>query len=343
MELKIGTRKLDLYNNVSVALHYDSVASAFSFDFYFDPNNADHKAMFLPGSYSPVTIDHNGERLITGILLSPKFKSDSVRRGVTISGYSKTGVLEDCEIPTSSYPLQAIGLSLGNIAQRIIKPFGLNLVIDPSVSSNVNSVYKSTTADDKQTVKSYLCELAGQKHVMLSHDEMGNLLLTQAKITQQPIFDFTNGMPNVAMELNFDGQRMHSSITLQKQATKTGKGNAGQSSFSNPYVTSTFRPHVTRQTSGTDVDTALCARNMLSEELKGLTLTIDLDRWTLNNKVIRPNNIITVTNPDLYIYKKTKFFITSVELKGDNNAQVATLTCTLPEVYSSTTPKNIFL
>ena len=67
-----------------------------------------------------------------------------------------------------------------------------------------------------------------------------------------------------------------------------------------------------------------------------------MDRWDLNEKIIRPNKIITVQNPKLYLFKKTRFFIESVELTGNEKQTSAVLTCFLPEVYDSKTPKNIF-
>jgi len=341
MILKIGTRKLDLYNDVAISLQYDSVASSYQFRFYFDPENADHKAMFTPGSYAPVTIEHNGELLITGVLLEQTFKSGPVRELMSVSGYSKTGVLQDCEIPTSAYPLQANGLSLKQIAEKAIKPFGLKLLVDASVSKEAASVFNKSTCDDKQSVRSYLCELANQKHIIVSHDEKGNLLLTKEQTTQAPVYDFTTGVPWVKMSLTFAGQNMHSQISLLKQASKSGKGNAGQAVISNPYVTG-FRPTTKRQTSGRDVDTSLGVRNVLSKELKELVLTIELDRWVLNGKVIRPNTIVTAVCPDLHIYTKTRFFVATVDLMGDNVNQTAKLTCYVPEVYNSDTPKNIF-
>lgn len=349
MILKIGQRKLDLYNGVTVALQYDSVASGFSFDFYFEPENADHRAMFKPGAYHPVTIEHEGELLLTGTLLSPTFRSSAVRELMSVIGYSKTGVLEDCEIPPSAYPLQSNGLSLEQIAQKILKPFGLKLIVDGSVSSKAKAKYDISTASDGQSCKAYLAELAGQKHVMLTHDENGNLLLTQAKTSSAPVFDFTKGMPGVHMELSFDGQKMHSEITLIKQQTKGWKdgshkkGNAGQAAVKNPFVPAdVFRPRVNRQTSGKTVDTANASRNMLSEELQGIPVTIELDRWTLGGKLVRPNTIVTIMNPELYLFTKTRFFVASVVFHGDNNAETCTLTCVPPSVFSSETPVNFF-
>ena len=341
MILKIGNRSIDLYNTVNVTLSYDSVASAFSMSVFFDPNNADQKAMFKPGRYAEVTLDHEGEVLITGTLLIIKFASEAEYQLAQLSGYSKTGVLEDCEIPTSSYPLQSDKLSLKEIAEKVVKPFGLKVIIDPAVASKVSRPLPKSTASDSQSIKGYLSEIAGQKHVMVTHDQYGNLVLTEAKTTQSPIFDFTPGT-YLKASLDFDGQQMHNEVTIQKQATLKHKGNTGQASVKNPYC-NVFRPKTARQTSGEIVDTGNAARNMLSDELKAISVRIEVQGWKLGNKIIRPNNIVTIISPENYIYKKTRLFIQSVSFTGKSNGdETAVINCCLPEVFSTATPINIF-
>lgn len=340
MILKINNRKFDFFANVAVSLKYDSVASAFSFDAFFNPDNPDHKDLFKPAAFYRAVVEHNGQKLITGTLLSPVFRDSAKTQTVNITGYSLPGVLEDCEIPTSVYPLQSNGLSLKNIAEKIIKPFGIKLVVDASVSSRVDATYKISKAEHSQTVKSYLSELASQKKVMVTHDADGNLVFTEAKTKQTPLFDFTDGMPGFEYEHSFDGQSCHSEITILGQATAEG-ANARQGKITNPYC-SAFRPRVVQQSSGTDNDSPLAARNILSEELKVVKLKITLDRWELDGKLVMPNNIITVTNPRLYLYKKTNFFIESVDFTGTAESQTCVLNCVLPEVYNNQDPKNIY-
>jgi len=341
MILKLGNIKFDIYNGISVTLSYDSIASLFSASLFFDPSNALHKQIFRPLQYLPATIEHNGETLITGYALSHGFESGAIDTMVSISGSSITGVLEDCEIPVSAYPLQSNGLNLREIAEKVCGAFKLKAVVDPVVSDRVNQKYTSSIASDTDRAKEYLCELANQKNIIITHDEQGNVLLTEAKTKAAPIYDFSTGAPVVRASFPIDGQKMHSSISVVKQAAKSGKGNAGQAVVNNPYCPA-YRPKVMRQTSGGDVDTGKAARNVLSDELKAMPLTLELDRWELNGKIIRPNNIITIQDPKLFLYNKTKFFIEQVTFTGNEKEQKATLTCYLPEVYNNEVPKNIF-
>lgn len=340
MILKINNRIIQQFENLTVSLKYESVSSSFTFGLQFDPDNSIHKEILLPLQYYPVTIEHEGELLITGTMLSHSFKTNSKKQLVPISGYAKTGVLEDCPIPPECFPLQNNNLSLKYVADKILSKFGLQAVIDPAVADRANTAFKKLTANDGQTVVSYLAELASQKHIIVTHNEYGNVVFTEAKASQAPAFDFTNGMPGIEMDLIIDGQKMHSGIDMTRQKTKKSSL-GGKANVDNPYC-NIFRPRAKKQSAGDTVDTKLAAQNMLADELRSIALKIYIDRWNLTDKIIRNNCIVSVRNPELYLYEKTNFFVESVDYSGTVSQQVATLNCVLPEVYNNQPPKNIF-
>jgi prophage tail gpP-like protein len=307
----------------------------------YDPNNQQHVELAVIGHYHIATLEHNGQKLMTGFILSQGFKDRDKKQPATFSGYSLSGVLEDSSIPPDLYPLQFDGLSLREIANRLVSKFDFKVVVDPSVSSLMNQVYDVSTASEKQSIKSYLSELASQKNIVMSHDVDGNVLFTRAKTNQTPILNFDGGIPFTEMSLKFNGQAMHSDITVMKQAGSDG-GNAGQTTIKNPYVPFVFRPKVIIQNSGSDNDTAFAAQMALSQELKNLKLTIVTDRWEINGKIIMPNSIISVTNPKISLFNKTDWFVESVKLDGNEKRMIATLNCVLPEVYNGKTPRYIF-
>lgn len=339
---RIRQRQINFFNDFTLSLRHDAIGSTFSFGFYFNPENPEHKEVMCIGHYHLCTIEHNGELLLTGMILSQKFSGKNTRQYATISGYSLPGVLEDCEIPTSLYPLQSDGLSLKQIAEKLLNPFNLKMKIDESVSSKMNSSFDTSVAKESQNIKSYLSSLASQKNIVLTHTEKGELLFTSAKTNMKPIAHFGEDIPATDMDLSFDGQKMHSHITVLKQADSDG-GNAGEHTIRNPYVINTvFRPKVITQNSGKDTETGDAARNALSEELKGITLKISTDRWIIDGKIIKPNNIISVKNPSVFLYKESKWFIDGVDLKGNEKETTAVLHCVLPEVYNNNTPEYLW-
>jgi len=342
---RFRNRKVDFFNEFTFTLAHDSIGSVFGFNFYFNPQILEHKEMCCVTHFHEVTLEFNDELLLTGNITSQQFKVSSVKQLSSFGGYSKTGVLEDCEIPVSVYPLQSNGLSLRQIAEKIIAPFGLKMEIDSAVLERMNKSFKNSTASESQTVKAYLSELASQKNIIISHNEKGDLLFTESKTNINPILDFDltkNTYIGTSFTFDYDGQGMHSEINIQKQASIDG-GNAGTQKIKNPYVLqSVFRPTTKSQSSGDDNDTVLATNRALSNELRGVKLTIETDRWLVNNKIIKPNNLISIYAPDLYIFKKTQFFIESITYNGNQEKTTATLNCVLPEVYSNKTPVSIF-
>lgn len=340
MELKIGGKTYDRFNDVSVTLNYDSVASAFSFAAYFNPDNADHRTLFRPCSYRSCQVTHEGETLITGTILSHTFTEQPTATLARLSGYSKSGVLEDCQTPLSSYPLQADGLTLKELAEKLCEPFGLSVVVSDSVKALADEKFTTTTADPKQTIKAYLAELAAQKNIILSHTPNGNLVLTKANVTGTPIAHFDGTLPNTSVELSVNGQAMHDTISVIGQAS-TETTNAAEDSITNPFV-SVKRPKVAVQSSGTDNNTPQAARVLLSEELKSIQVKITTDRWDIGGQLIRPNSIVTVTAPNSFLFGRVRLFVQSVTLNGNGESNTASLTCVLPSVFGAVEPVNIF-
>lgn len=342
---RFKNRKVDFFNEVSFNLAYDSIASQFGFSFYFNPDNVEHKELSCVSHFHEVVIKHNDVQFLKGQITNQSFSASSKKELSNFSGYSLPGVLEDCQIPPSIYPLQSDGLSLSQIAAKLIKPFNLEMVVDPSVASKMNKSFKTTTATETQTVKDYLTKLASQKDIIMSHDEFGRLLFTQAATTKQPILyiDLTKPTPDgVKYSMEYDGQNMHSHITLLGQSSIDG-GNAKEYTIRNPYVIgSVYRPKVMSQSSGDDIDTSLAARRALGNELRNVKVTITIDKWLLNDDFIRPNNTISIYAPELYLYNKQDWFIESVNYSADNRSETCVLNCVLPYCYNDDEVVNIF-
>lgn len=347
---RFKVRKVEFFSNFQLSLKYDSFGSAFSFEFYFDPNNPDHKELACVSHYHDCEIEHNGETLVTGFALSQGFTWTPTKQLATISGYSKPGFFEDCSVALESYPLQFNGMSLLNVAKKITRPWNENtkykigIKIDDEVRDLVNKSYPSIEVSQTDTIASILTKLAQEKRIIISHDEKGNLLFTQAKTNLNPIlnFNFTQGqIPGVEFKHNFNGQGMHSHITVMKQASATSD-NATQLTIRNPYVPTVFRPKTVTMSTGDEISVNEFALRELAKEWENLSLSIKLDRWEIDGKIIRPNNMIEIQSPELYIYPKSKFFIREVTFTGNSSETTCTLNCVIPEVVNGKMAKSIF-
>lgn len=350
MNLRINHRKgksnVTKFNNFEFTLKFDSVGDTFGVKFYFDPKNKEHAELACVSHFHIAELEHNGERLITGYILSQNFDREPTKQLAELGGYSLPGVLEDCQIPPTNYPLQSDNLSLKEIIEKFIKDFRLKLKVDPSVAAAANKKIEKTAATNTQTIKSYFTELAVQRGIIITHDEMGNLLLTSAKTNLPPLFKLlkSGSIPGTKWGLRFNGQGIHSHIWIVKQASSKG-GNAGQYLIRNPYcpVAAVFRPRVETMNSGDDISVEDFGKQILADELKNIQLVVETDRWEIDGKIVRPNNVIKVNDPEVFLYKETTWFIESITYKGDEEKTVASYVCVPPEVYNKQTPKNIFV
>lgn len=333
MELRIKNKRVRFFNNVELNFDFDSVANSFGLQFYFNPDNEVHRELTEIGSYYPVELYEGAELLISGTIVSQSFVSSAKRELVTLEGYSKSGLLMDCNIPPSSYPLQTDGLSLLNIAKKLTEPFGIEVV--NRIGKVITHPISESNADATQSISSYISDLAKQRDIVLSSTPEGNIAFDLANVNAEPSYIYTpkSSFAIESMALTFGGQSSNSEITVMKEASDEPDSEPGQSTVNNPLLKNTYRPSVKIQTSGDEFETEKAARLALASQLKQLTLSVSISSWKLNDTLLQPNRIIQITNPELHLYKKTNFFIESVKLSASESSKTAQLKCVLPEVY----------
>lgn len=362
MTIKVGGIVIPQWDNLDVMLKFDSISSTFSFTTYFEPYSDKHKRLFLPCKYDSVIIEHNGERVLTGVLLSYEFETGPAKKLISIGGYSITGVLEDCP-----FVQMTNGMSLKEIAEKSVGSFGLKTLINPDVAQECDISLHAEDTNWTSSVKDIISHLANQRHIIVSHNRYGDVILTRGNTSQKPIhyFNFKEGLaPATSIKLKVDGQAMHGRIDVVRQKMPGIAADLGDSLL-NPYVAnsgaekywiyvlidpektrykSTYRPKIIRETAENInfKDLRLVARNELAKELRAITLVIEMNGWLLGGKLVTPNMIVTVRDPELYLYRPTNFFVESVQLRSNAEKDTAVLTCVVPEVYNTETPINIF-
>lgn len=344
IELKINGKRFNFFNAFEITLKYNSVGSTFSFEGSYDPSIEAQKSLFKPLSYNLVQLYYNGELFLTGRLLNTSTSISGTSTLANISGYALPGVLEDCQIPIDVYPLQFNGLNLKQITEKLIQPFGIELVIDSVVQSEVTKIYEKISSEPGSTIKQFIAMLAGQRNVVLTHNTSGSLVLTRANVSNRSIATYDENIPSTNVGLTVNGQQIHSKITIMKQAT-IGTDVAGEDTVSNSLI-DIYRPTVKIQSSGDNDDTKDYAEKERGSELRGIQLTIETDRWQWYDgkklRLIQPNNIIDVISPNNFINNRTRFFVEACNFTGSTDINTVVLKCVLPECYTGIQPKNIF-
>jgi prophage tail gpP-like protein len=202
MVLKINNQNITFWNSFTLHLKYDSVADAFAFVFYFDPNNALHKQLFRPLQYQVVQIFEGNELLITGTVLNTHFENSAEKKLAKLEGYSISGIIEDCQVTNATGDIAATAAdgpapapndavkpaslifgegtafdTLYNVAQKLIAPFNLQMYVNPDIAADMNAPLPPlTTISEDKTIKEILQELCLSKNITISHDQYGVLL-----------------------------------------------------------------------------------------------------------------------------------------------------------------------
>lgn len=196
LRIVISGHTITKYNKVNINRKYDSIASKFGLECYFDPDDQVHKRIFRPGTFQSCQIYYGGVLMLTGTILRTEFSSagDPPRQLVHIAGYSITGILQECTIGIfqtgaqltndTKVPSQFDGQTLQQIAEALCHVFPLKVIVEKELLSDAvfNTPYAQLNIRQDQYIADFLNELCTQKNVVLSHDASGNLVITRAKV-----------------------------------------------------------------------------------------------------------------------------------------------------------------
>lgn len=361
MRIKVQGKYYDYFDEFAIQTTLASVASTFGFRAYFDVNNPVHRILFKPLSYSTVQFYDDGDKgrlLSTGTILSHNMSEEAKPDLTQISGYSKSGIIEDCQISSKHYPLESNNLSLEQIAKKYCTPLGVNVIIYESVAKDCAETIKKSVARPEQTVKDYLTKIAAQKNVIISHDVNGNLIMFRPVISRKAALSITP-TDGVRISLDINGQGIHSDLTSIRQPEKStdssnpftknynNQPNFGEeeakfkiqsiSTVKNPLV-GIFRPSVDVLSSGTFYNTLTAAKNRMASELENIQFSVNLGYWPN----VSVGDVVEITAPNLFIRKPTKLVVSSTVISQNSKSKSWAGTLVLPETFTGETPKNIF-
>lgn len=338
MLVKIDGKNYSFFDEIKVSKKLDSIASLFSFKGRFNPDNPEHKSIFKPLSYLDVEIYSNDNKLqLKGMTVSSQLGSDSERKLQSISGYSSCGILSDCTIPYSSYPLEKNNVNLRDIVTDLLKPFGVGFLIDSSAENLMNLNYQKTVAEPSQSVASFIVKLAAQRNIIVSHTNDGRLFFYKPDINSKPKF-FFNQENTTSMSLSVNGQSIHSNINVIRQPSKENPGLTPVDESINDLV-DINRTIVKTMSNGSETDTKNAADNLLASELKSISISVSLNKII---EGIQCGDIIEVENKEIHIYNRSKLIVSEIDINESSNNESMSLKLLLPETFTGSNPKNIF-
>lgn len=338
MRIKINGSYFSYFEGFTQSSSLDAVAGKFSFVCRYDPANKDHQFLLKPLTYLPIVFeDDNGKVFFTGRIITHQFPITPSPELIQVSGYSDGGILEDCTLPVSSYPLESLNLSLTDIAGKALKIFGLKLVIYANVARACSLPFEKSVCGATDKIKDYLSKLAATRNVLLSHDSKGNVILFRPD-TQAASKGFYDDSNTANMQPEVDGQNLHSEITAIRQPKDGDDTVESTSTIKNPLV-KFYRPLTVTLGNGNQTDTLSAVKNAFAAELKSISIRFEIrGRWD----DLAPGDIIEIQNRQRGIPVRARWMVTAVARHQNKSGQAMNISAVLPETFTGDTPKNIF-
>lgn len=329
MILTIENQDYSYFTSYVIEKKFNQIADTFEFK--------TNKRLDIDYSTLPeCQINRDGNLLMTGYVFAPPLVLSPKPTEISLLGYSKPGILEDSSISEQSYPLQFDNMNLIDIAEKLLKPYKIDFTWNGNVLEDLNKKYTKTTVMPGTSVKQYLSDLASQRNIFLTSNELGEIVFMRYERSKYlPVAWFKEGEDSIkSASLSIDSQNMHSEIKVLKQATKDNSDSA-EYKITNPYM-KRYKSLISVSNSGDIFDVDKAARNILSQELRGIQINLVV------NKFVDTGRTIMLNAPSFNINTDVELFVEAVTINGTVNTEEYQLTCVLPQVYNDEPVTNIF-
>ena len=333
--LSIGGERFRFWDSVTIARAIDSFDSI-EFSAPFEPGNSRFREVFQPLSYQPIGVTVGGEPLFTGTMLTPTPSSTPESRTISVNGYSLPGVLNDCTMPASAFPLEFNGQNLKDIARAMVEPFGLSV----EFSADPGPVFERVACEPEKKVLEFLADLARQRGFIVSSTPRGKLLFQKSVATGSPVVRLSEGVsPLVSVSPEFRSQEYYSHVTGLLPAGAGVKG--GQYTVTNPRLQSAVRPFIFK------ADDTKAAEAKSAVEAKAARMFANVVSYSVSvagwrdpgGELWAPNTTLRLIAPGAMIYAEYEFLVRAVALSRKGDSEGATLSLVLPGAFDGQIPE----
>lgn len=294
--------------------------------------------LMTPLSFQDLEVADRGKLLLRGTLVSvaPSLTADG--SFVKLGGYSLPGVLMDCNMPASSYPIQYRNLNLQDIASKVSEPFSLAVVSEGDVGGPFPRVKLKRT----QKVLPFLAGLAKQRQVLVRSNPDGELVLAAPPELVEPVARLKEGEPPIlSITAEFAPQTAgFSHLTGVRSTRRRRKGSVYTAV--NPLIQSlgVVRPLTIsmRDTAKGEMPKATTAA--MGRMLAGaVTYTVKVATWQdPNGAEWAPGTTVELEAPTVFVRSPYQFQIRSVKFERSADGDTATLLLMLPGAFGGEPP-----
>lgn len=333
-KLVTGTDEFKFWSSIEITRSIDTF-DTFSFGAPFDEDSFLRKTI-KPLQFNDGQILIDDELLSTIILVNPTPTLTSDDNSIIVTGYSKPGVMNDCSVKFSNYPLEFDGQTLKQIATTLAGFYD----VDVEFSESSGATFEKAKLEVGESPFDFLIKLAKLRGFLISNTTDGKMLFWKAASNPRTTILRQGSTPLLSVTPNINSQGYYSEITGLSPA-EFGKDTESVT-VNNPR-TSTNRPLVYRtkqQLSGADLQNAVKWKMglMFANAIK-YSITVQGIR-DQNGLIWEPNTYINLTAPGAYVNNETTFLIKSLSI-SKSDSETTTMNLVLPESYSGQIPERL--
>jgi prophage tail gpP-like protein len=327
---------VQFWNEVTITKAIDAFTT-FTLNAPFDHTDANHRRIFRPLQDQPIEIKIGGELEFTGTVVGVIPQGTPSESSVTISGYSRAGVLVDSTMPDGE-AREFSEVPLSFIVDHIATAFGLGASI---ILPTGDPPFAKVKLELDDTVLDFMVELAQQRGAIISDDVYGDPVVW---VPNEEVASVAYLAAEVASraEPQFNGQKYFSHIYGYTQ-TNRKRGRVGERyEYANPLAPPTLtRAHFFKVQDADNEDAPAVVAAKIGRMFG------EVAQWNLpevpswrdpDGKLWRPNTKVTLLAPQLMIYTASDFLVRTVTLHATPNSRTADLGLVMPGVFSGVTP-----
>ena len=281
---------------------------------------------------------YNDVLMFKGILLTPDPELTDKSSEITLQGYPLCGVLNDCMVPPTKYPLQCMGITMKGIADAACEPYSIPVIFE----GGVGPAFTEVSIEPTDKILDFLSRLSKQRNLLFTNNEKGQLVFFNPK-TEKPFASFVEGkLPLISIKPKFSAQEFYSHIT------GFGKTDAEYPSlaytFENKYLINKgiirhFSLTIDDAETSSDLENAVKAHaGRMFADCVNFELLCE-KHVNEKNEVFQKGMTVCVSAPSAMITKETNFIARSVKLSRTTEGKTTTMTLVLPGAYTGEIPE----
>lgn len=335
IKLVVGSDEFKFWSSIKIIRNIDKF-DTFEFDAPYGDDSL-IKDIIKPLEFKPGELFIDDELLSTIVLVNPLPTIGAENNSITVTGYAKPGVLNDCNVKQPDYPIEFNDQTLEQISKTLAGFFD----VDVKFFESSGAPFEKVKLKADQTPFNFLVKLARLRGFLVSNTEKGKLLFwgtsnaisSTLKQGQTPVLSVT---PNINPQGYFSEITGLSPGKLGTDAEFEAVTIVNKNLSENRPQVYKLKQHL----SGADLQNAVKWKmGLMIANAIGYTVEVQGLRDERGD-IWAQNTNIDLTAPGAYVNNETTFVIKNLTL-AKSGAEKTTLNLVLPESYSGEIPSRL--